>query len=68
MLDLIADQPIVSRYPLTFEDLNHPYGFVLYQTILQRGGSGNLTAGNLKDRGYVMVDNVYQVCCIKMSR
>uniref|UniRef100_A0A7E4V4C8 Beta-galactosidase n=1 Tax=Panagrellus redivivus TaxID=6233 RepID=A0A7E4V4C8_PANRE len=44
---------------LSFEEMDHPYGFVAYETTLRDVGT-NLTAPNLKDHGYVFVDGVFQ--------
>lgn len=49
-----------SPTPVTFEQLGQAYGYVLYETTLNSGGT-NLTATNLKDFGYVYVNEVYQV-------
>ncbi|MCP9262411.1 Beta-galactosidase [Dirofilaria immitis] len=48
-----------TKYPLSFEHLQHPFGFVLYYTTLKFGGT-NLTIPILKDRGYVLIDNELQ--------
>ncbi|KAE9550919.1 hypothetical protein FO519_005881 [Halicephalobus sp. NKZ332] len=48
-----------SNQPLSFEDIDHPLGFVLYRTVLPFSGS-NLTAENLTDHGYVYLDGVSQ--------
>lgn len=49
-----------STDPLTFEQIDHPYGFVLYTTTLKAGGK-TLATPNIRDYGYVFVNNVYQV-------
>ena len=49
-----------SLEPMGFEEIDHPYGFVMYSTTLQKGGS-QLTAPNIRDYGYVYLNNVYQV-------
>lgn len=46
--------------PLSFEELNHPYGYVVYSTTLSGGGT-KLQTPNVNDYGYVFVNNVYQV-------
>jgi len=62
IVDAIANSPVYSTYPMSFEELDHPYGYVLYETIiLHVHGAGNLSAAGIKDRGYVMIDGVYQV-------
>uniref|UniRef100_A0A914C9R7 Glycoside hydrolase 35 catalytic domain-containing protein n=1 Tax=Acrobeloides nanus TaxID=290746 RepID=A0A914C9R7_9BILA len=48
-----------SQDPLNFEQLDHGYGYVLYTTTLTAGGK-NLVAPNIRDYGYVFVNNVYQ--------
>lgn len=49
-----------SKLPYTFEELDHPYGFVLYSTTLKTNGQ-NLSAENIKDHGYVYVNDEFQV-------
>uniref|UniRef100_A0A914EJ72 Glycoside hydrolase 35 catalytic domain-containing protein n=1 Tax=Acrobeloides nanus TaxID=290746 RepID=A0A914EJ72_9BILA len=48
-----------SQDPLNFEKLDHGYGYVLYTTTLTAEGK-NLSAPNIRDYGYVFVNNVYQ--------
>ena len=43
-----------------FEEIDHPYGFVLYTTTLKNGGS-SLVTPKIRDYGYVFVNNIYQV-------
>ncbi|OWA50335.1 Beta-galactosidase [Hypsibius exemplaris] len=62
---LRPEGPIRSAYPLSFEVLEHPYGFVLYRTVVQGrfrdpaklsiAGIPGFTPG-LRDRGIVFVD------------
>lgn len=49
-----------NQDPIDFEQLNHGYGYVLYTTTLANGGK-NLTTPNIRDFGYVFVNNVQQV-------
>jgi beta-galactosidase len=42
--------------PLSFEELDHPYGFVIYSTQLSFVGS-TLKAENIKDHGYVYIND-----------
>jgi beta-galactosidase len=42
--------------PLTFEDLNQAYGFVLYRTTLTDAASGLLTIKDLRDYGMVFIN------------
>jgi beta-galactosidase len=48
--------PKSNASPLTFEDLNQDYGFVLYRTILTDANSGLLKLKELRDYAVVMVD------------
>jgi len=48
--------PKSSAKPLTFEDLNQDYGFVLYRTSLQNAKSGMLKLKELRDYAIVMVN------------
>lgn len=45
-----------SLHPLTFEDLQQDYGFVLYRTQLRGGVSGMLKLKELRDYAVVMVN------------
>ncbi|KHN73780.1 Beta-galactosidase [Toxocara canis] len=47
------------RYPLTFEELQHPFGFVVYRSKLTKSG-GNLSIPLFKDYAYVFVGEKYQ--------
>ncbi|MFX1703510.1 beta-galactosidase [Chitinophaga sp. CC14] len=47
---------IKSVDPLTFEDLNQAYGFVLYRTTISGGHSGLLKIKDLRDYGLVFVN------------
>jgi beta-galactosidase len=42
--------------PLTFEDLNQAYGFVLYRTIINGGNKGILKIKDLRDYGIVFIN------------
>nr|WP_294941753.1 beta-galactosidase [uncultured Mucilaginibacter sp.] len=46
----------LSKKPLTFEDLNQDYGFVLYRTALTGSKSGVLKINGLADYGLVYVN------------
>jgi beta-galactosidase len=48
--------PKSSAKPLTFEDLNQDYGFVLYRTSLQNAKSGMLKLKELRDYAIIMVN------------
>ncbi|XP_062391264.1 beta-galactosidase-1-like protein [Sardina pilchardus] len=65
LLDILTPQgPVESLHPLTFEELKHFYGFVLYRTKLPRGipeGQPLISPLNgIHDRAYVSVNGVYQ--------
>lgn len=49
-----------SANPLTFEQLDYPFGFVLYSKTLENGGKV-YNAKNIRDYGYVYVNNDYKV-------
>ncbi|HWK03072.1 MAG TPA: glycoside hydrolase family 35 protein [Puia sp.] len=52
----VLPSPVKSSHPLTFEDLNQAYGFVLYRTVLDGGKSGLLKIEELRDYGLVFVN------------
>jgi beta-galactosidase len=56
--DLLTNlpKPVASTKPLTFEDLNQAYGFVLYRTQLDGGRTGTLQLKQLRDYGLVYVN------------
>lgn len=47
--------PVSSQYPLSFEDLNQGYGYVLYESVLPKG-EGWLKIKELRDFGIVLLD------------
>ncbi len=49
-----------SATPLTFEDLNQPYGYVLYKTIVPQSASGILKIKDLRDYAIVFVNGKKQ--------
>ncbi|MES2777234.1 MAG: glycoside hydrolase family 35 protein [Bacteroidota bacterium] len=49
-----------SATPLTFEELNQPYGYVLYKTIVPAAASGVLQIKDLRDYAVVFVDGKQQ--------
>ncbi|MFC0512850.1 beta-galactosidase [Mucilaginibacter angelicae] len=46
----------INSTPLTFEDLNQAYGFVLYRTTINGGKSGLLKLKDLRDYGIIYVN------------
>jgi beta-galactosidase len=48
--------PVANATPLTFEDLNQAYGFVLYRTQISGGLSGLLKVKELRDYGLVFIN------------
>lgn len=59
-LSQILETCQATKDPLSFEQLYHGYGFVLYTTTLKVGGKELVTPG-VTDYGYVFLNNVYQV-------
>ncbi|XP_031436999.1 beta-galactosidase-1-like protein isoform X2 [Clupea harengus] len=65
LLDVLTPQgPVHSHYPISFEEIKHYYGFVLYQTKLPQSipeGQPLISPLNgIHDRAYVSVNGVYQ--------
>lgn len=52
----ILPSPKLNPKPLTFEDINQDYGFVLYRTTLNEGRSGWLKINGLRDYGIVFIN------------
>lgn len=48
--------PKTAPAPLTFEDLQQPYGFVLYRTTLDGGREGQLTLTDLRDYALLFIN------------
>jgi beta-galactosidase len=53
----VLPKPVKNETPLTFEDLNQAYGFVLYRTkITSNGEAGILKINKLRDYGLIFVN------------
>ena len=52
----ILPVPVSNSTPLTFEELNQDYGFMLYRTVLNDAKSGILKIKELRDFGIVFVN------------
>ncbi|MGZ3752494.1 MAG: glycoside hydrolase family 35 protein, partial [Mucilaginibacter sp.] len=48
--------PKVNTKPLSFEDLNQAYGYVVYRTEIKGGTKGALKIGGLRDYAVVMIN------------
>lgn len=55
-LNVDLPKPVKASTPLTFEDLNQAYGFVLYRTQLKNASSGILNIDSLCDFGIVFLN------------
>ncbi|MBN9384590.1 MAG: beta-galactosidase [Chitinophagaceae bacterium] len=55
VLDILP-KPVRNATPLTFEDLDQDYGFVLYRSLLRGGRQGVLRVKDLRDYAVVMVN------------
>jgi beta-galactosidase len=49
-------EPVFSERPLTFEDLNQGYGYVLYRTTVSGPLTGEMHIRHLRDYGLVYMD------------
>lgn len=49
-------EPVSASTPLTMEDLNQSYGYVLYRTELSAGESGELSLEGLHDYAQIYID------------
>lgn len=52
----VLGKPIKNNTPLTFEDLKHPYGYVVYRTTTTGGKSAYLKVNELRDYGVIYVN------------
>lgn len=57
LFDLLP-APVKSRTPMTFEDLGQAYGYVLYRTFVDGGGSGVLRLEGLRDLAIVFANGI----------
>lgn len=55
-LAALLPKPVINKVPLTFEDLNQDYGFVLYRTELTGGKTGVLRLDELRDYAVIMIN------------
>lgn len=55
ILDILP-VPVKNAAPLTFEDLNQAYGFMLYRTTLSGGRSGVLKLSELRDYAIILIN------------
>jgi len=55
VFDLIST-PVANSTPLTFEDLNQAYGYVLYRTTVEGGSKKLLKIKDLRDFGIVFLN------------
>ena len=51
--------PVTSKTPLTFEDLDQSYGYVLYRTGLDDGDGGKLIVDGLHDYAQIYIDQKF---------
>jgi beta-galactosidase len=52
----VLPKPTLNKTPLTFEELNQDYGFVLYRSIINGDENGILKLDGLRDYAIVMVN------------
>ncbi|RAW02322.1 glycoside hydrolase family 35 protein [Pseudochryseolinea flava] len=52
----VLGKAVKHKTPLTFEDLKHPYGYMLYRTNITGGRSGYLKIDELRDYGVIYVN------------
>ncbi|KAK7110756.1 hypothetical protein V1264_014580 [Littorina saxatilis] len=58
---LCPEGPTMSTYPLSMEEVKHYYGFILYRHKLKSAvTNSSLVTDGVRDRGYVMVDQLPQ--------
>ncbi len=50
--------PVESSSPLTMEDLDQSYGYILYRTQLQKGDGGELVLNGLHDVAQIYVNQI----------
>ncbi|XP_019617515.1 PREDICTED: beta-galactosidase-like [Branchiostoma belcheri] len=55
--DLSPEGPIRADYPITMENMQQSYGFMLYRATLPAAATGaKLSVPGIRDRGFVMLD------------
>jgi beta-galactosidase len=58
-LNIISNE-IFSEKPKTFEQIDLPYGYLVYQTIIEKPQNSTLIINQVHDRAVVMLNNVTQ--------
>ncbi|KAH6936751.1 hypothetical protein HPB50_021292 [Hyalomma asiaticum] len=59
----LMKRTVNSEGPLTFENVGHAYGFMLYETVAvtsNMAAASHLKVHGIRDRGYVYVDYVFR--------
>jgi beta-galactosidase len=51
--------PVIAKHPLSFEELNQGYGFVLYRTTLKNAVNGLLKIKQMRDFATVYINNEF---------
>jgi beta-galactosidase len=52
----ILPKAVQNKTPLTFEDLNQDYGYMLYHTVIDGGKTGILRLNELRDYAVIMIN------------
>lgn len=55
----ILPKPLRDEAPKNFEAYDHGFGCILYRTTLPAGAASTLSAADVRDFGYVYLDNTY---------
>lgn len=64
----ILPKPVMAKNPLSFEQLNQAYGYVLYRTKLRNAKPGMLRIKELRDYGIVFVNGKQQGVVDRMKK
>ena len=67
---LLPDGPIKSQFPMSMEDVNQSYGFILYRSNLKhlsldsQGKQIVIKIDSIRDRSVIMVDQVLLILSV----
>ncbi|WP_067841230.1 glycoside hydrolase family 35 protein [Amphibacillus sediminis] len=61
LFDVLSDcsKKVNSITPLSMEELDHPYGYTLYRTTVNRQGELSFNSDAIRDRSYIYINGEY---------
>jgi len=66
LFDTLSDiKKVENLVPLSMEDLDHPYGYTLYRTEVNRQGELNFNSDAIHDRAFIYINGKYVMTTYK---